>query len=141
MGVREVFAQRCQTLGYQIVESQRGFPDYELLTPQGQKLKAEAEFVSENFILHGHDANGCNLVICWRHTQALEVGANRIPGMAGSGAEDRGRGAGIRPDLPRTGFGGGQDHATASRNTRYGQNGRRGPLDLHSTNGLEKFHR
>jgi hypothetical protein len=73
IGVRELFAQRCQTLGYRILDSQRGFPDYVLLDPQGQRLRAEAEFASENFILHGHDSTACDLIICWRHTQAMGV--------------------------------------------------------------------
>ncbi len=73
IGVRELFAQCCQTLGYRILDSRRGFPDYELLDPQGQRLQAEAEFMSENFILHGHDATVCDLIICWRHTRAMKV--------------------------------------------------------------------
>jgi hypothetical protein len=73
IGVRELFAQRCQTLGYRILDSQRGFPDYMLLDPQGQEIRAEAEFASENFIWHSHDVTACDLIICWRHTRAMKV--------------------------------------------------------------------
>jgi hypothetical protein len=73
IGVRELFAQCCQTLGYRILDSRRGFPDYELLDLQEQRLRAEAEFMSENFILHGHDVTACDLIICWQHTRAMQV--------------------------------------------------------------------
>lgn len=68
MGVVSLFAQYSQGLGYVIMEIQAAFPDalvYEIAT--GKMLRVELEFRAKNFKLHGHDPQGCDLVVCWEN--------------------------------------------------------------------------
>ena len=30
----------------------------------------EFEFESRNFLRHGHDPNGCDMIVCWTHNWA-----------------------------------------------------------------------
>lgn len=66
LGVREVFAQRSRALGYRILESRAAFPDY-LLDRRGERILAEAEFRTSNFLRHRHDPGGCDLIVVWEH--------------------------------------------------------------------------
>lgn len=66
LNVREVFAQRAERLGYRIVESRAAFPDY-LLEHEGDRIFAEAEFRTSNFLRHRHDLARCDLIIVWEH--------------------------------------------------------------------------
>lgn len=66
LNVREVFAQRAEALGYRIVESRAAFPDY-LLEHEGDRIFAEAEFRTSNFLRHRHDLARCDLIIVWEH--------------------------------------------------------------------------
>lgn len=66
LNVREVFAQRAERLGYRIVESRAAFPDY-VLEHEGERIFAEAEFRTSNFLRHRHDLARCDLVIVWEH--------------------------------------------------------------------------
>ena len=66
LNVREIFAQRAERLGYRIVESRAAFPDY-LLEHEGERIFAEAEFRTSNFLRHRHDLARCDLVIVWEH--------------------------------------------------------------------------
>ena len=41
-----------------------------------QLVHIEFEFESKNFLLHMHEARGCDLIVCWKHNWAecpLEV--------------------------------------------------------------------
>ena len=66
MNVREVFAIRATDLGYRILESRAAFPDYVLSYGQ-QRILAEAEFRTSNFLRHRHDIGRCDLIIVWTH--------------------------------------------------------------------------
>lgn len=66
LNVREIFAQRAERLGYRIVESRAAFPDY-LLEHEGDRIFAEAEFRTSNFLRHRHDLARCDLIIVWEH--------------------------------------------------------------------------
>ncbi len=66
LNVREIFAQRSERLGYRIIESRAAFPDY-LLEHEGERLLAEAEFRTSNFLYHRHDLARCDLIIVWEH--------------------------------------------------------------------------
>ena len=66
ISVRELFAQRAAQLGYQILESRAAFPDY-VLEREGQKMFAEAEFRTSDFLRHRHDLSRCDLIIVWEH--------------------------------------------------------------------------
>ena len=74
INVRELFAQRATRLGYRILESRAAFPDY-ILERDGQKLFAEAEFRTSDFLRHRHDLGGCDLILVWEH----DVGYMPIP--------------------------------------------------------------
>lgn len=50
-----------------VLDSQEGFPDLVLKTATGGCVRAEVEVNSSNFVAHGHDTNGCDLIICWKH--------------------------------------------------------------------------
>jgi hypothetical protein len=32
-----------------------------------QRVRIEFEFESRNFLAHGHDVTGCELIVCWNH--------------------------------------------------------------------------
>ena len=72
LNVREVFAQRAGRLGYRIVESRAAFPDY-LLEYDGDRIFAEAEFRTSNFLRHRHDLARCDLIVVWEHDLAMPV--------------------------------------------------------------------
>jgi hypothetical protein len=69
LNVREIFAQRADHLGYRIIESRAAFPDY-LLEHEGERILAEAEFRTSDFLRHRHDLARCDLVIVWEHDLA-----------------------------------------------------------------------
>ena len=69
INVRELFAQRATRLGYRILESRAAFPDY-VLERDGQKLFAEAEFRTSDFLRHRHDLGHCDLILVWEHDVA-----------------------------------------------------------------------
>jgi hypothetical protein len=69
INVRELFAQRAARLGYRILESRAAFPDY-ILERDGQKLFAEAEYRTTDFLRHRHDLGGCDLILVWEHDVA-----------------------------------------------------------------------
>jgi hypothetical protein len=69
ISVRELFAQRARRLGYRILESRAAFPDY-VLEHDGQKLFAEAEYRTSDFLKHRHDLGGCDLILVWDHDVA-----------------------------------------------------------------------
>jgi len=54
-------------LAWRIVHLQNAFPDAVIEDREGRQLRAEFEFVASNFLEHGHDPTGCDLIICWRN--------------------------------------------------------------------------
>jgi hypothetical protein len=50
---------------------QTGFPDCEarrqIAPGRWQRVRIEFEFESRKFRDHGHLANGCDVIVCWRH--------------------------------------------------------------------------
>lgn len=73
MQTREWFAAHLDQFEYDIIESRQAFPDYLLRDSSGNDIRVEAEHQSSNFVAHGHDFDGCDLVICWIHTQQLPL--------------------------------------------------------------------
>lgn len=68
MGVVALFSQYCQSMGYVIMEIQAAFPDatvYHIET--GTLLRVEFEYRARNFVTHGHDPQGCDLIVCWEN--------------------------------------------------------------------------
>jgi HNH endonuclease len=70
-GVLVLFGAMAERLGFLILRVQSGFPDIEAWRIVGpdrlQRVRIEAEFQSRNFIGHGHDPKGCDLIVCWEH--------------------------------------------------------------------------
>ena len=79
-GVMVLFGSLATALGFVILRVQQGFPDIEALRCGGdgqwRRVRIELEFESKNFLLHGHDPNGCDLIVCWKNnwlTSPVEV--------------------------------------------------------------------
>ncbi|HST79345.1 MAG TPA: hypothetical protein VLN58_12725 [Verrucomicrobiae bacterium] len=69
-GVLFLFGALAKKLGYMILRVQTEFPDIEAIRCVGEKWKRvriELEYESKNFLLHKHDVNGCELIVCWTH--------------------------------------------------------------------------
>jgi hypothetical protein len=70
-GVIFLFGMMAHDLGFRVRSFQPTFPDCEALrqtTPdRWERLRIEFEYESRNFRNHGHPAEGCDLIICWRH--------------------------------------------------------------------------
>lgn len=70
-GVVLLFGMLARELDYVVEIVRTGFPDCEAKHRVGkdrwEKVKIEFEFQSRNFIAHGHDLNGCNLIVCWEN--------------------------------------------------------------------------
>jgi len=71
LGVVLLFGMLAKDLGYLIENVQNGFPDCEAKRQVGpgrwQRIRIEFEFESRNFREHAHPADGCDLIVCWRH--------------------------------------------------------------------------
>ena len=88
-GVVLLFGMVAQDLGYAVETVAPGFPDCTAKRRTGagrwEAVRIEFEYRSRNFREHGHDAAGCDLVVCWEHDWPacpLEVLALR-PAIAG----------------------------------------------------------
>ncbi|MGC1619399.1 MAG: hypothetical protein WA765_12995 [Candidatus Acidiferrum sp.] len=70
-GVVFLFGMLAKKLGYWVENVQKGFPDCEalrLIAPgRWQRVSIEFEFESRNFRDHGHAADRCDVIVCWRH--------------------------------------------------------------------------
>jgi hypothetical protein len=70
-GVVLLFGMLAERLGYVVEAAQKGFPDCEAkrqISPQRwERVRIEFEFESRNFRDHGHPADGCDVIVCWRH--------------------------------------------------------------------------
>jgi Homing endonuclease associated repeat len=70
-GVIFLFGALAEQLGFLVLRMQTGFPDCEAWRVVGkdrlQRVRIEIEHESRNFLRHGHDPNGCDLIVCWEH--------------------------------------------------------------------------
>jgi hypothetical protein len=70
MGVLALFAIVAERLGFTILRVQQEFPDCEALRVTAKhcrRVLIEFEYESANFREHGHDPEGCDIIVCWRH--------------------------------------------------------------------------
>jgi hypothetical protein len=71
MGVVFLFGTQAARLGFMVTLVQAEFPDCEAFVEVApnrlQRLRIEFEKESRNFLKHGHDPNGCDLIVCWEH--------------------------------------------------------------------------
>ncbi|MBL8885779.1 MAG: hypothetical protein JNK16_03890 [Phycisphaerales bacterium] len=70
-GVVLLFGMLAAEMGLLIEAVQPGFPDceakYKGEDGKWRRLRIEFEYESRNFLVHGHDAAGCDVIVCWRH--------------------------------------------------------------------------
>jgi hypothetical protein len=70
MGVMALFCMLSRQLGFVIESVQSGFPDCEAKMEVGpgrwQHFRIEFEYESRNFRDHRHNAEKCDLIVCWR---------------------------------------------------------------------------
>jgi hypothetical protein len=69
-GVVFLFGRVADDLNMYIEEIKPGFPDCvgrRFVGKGWERISIEFEFKSSNFVLHGHDTNNCDLIICWEH--------------------------------------------------------------------------
>ena len=95
-GVMLLFGARARELGFAITRVQAGFPDCEAMREiepeRWQPRLIEVEYESRNFLTHGHPADGCDLIVCWKHNwpecplEVLELKSE----IGGSGDRDIG---------------------------------------------------
>ncbi len=71
MGVMMLFAMLAVQLGFVIESVQAAFPDclvkIEVEPGRWQYLRIEFEYESRGFQEHGHDAQQCDMIVCWKH--------------------------------------------------------------------------
>jgi hypothetical protein len=73
-GVILLFGMLAQELGYLVESLTPGFPDCEAKRRIGassdvwERVRIEFEYESRSFASHGHRADDCDLIVCWRHT-------------------------------------------------------------------------
>ena len=70
---REWFVAHLDEFGYDVAESGTAYPDYILRDADGKTYRVEAEYLSGNFVAHGHNPSGCDFVVCWRHDTPLPM--------------------------------------------------------------------
>jgi len=70
-GVILLFGMLAAKLGLLIEAVQPGFPDceakYRADDGKWRRLRIEFEYESRNFLVHGHNADDCDVIVCWRH--------------------------------------------------------------------------
>lgn len=70
-GVILLFGMVAGELGFAIDTVQPGFPDCDAKRRIGparwERVRIEFEYRSRSFRDHGHDAAGCDLIVCWEH--------------------------------------------------------------------------
>lgn len=70
MGVVVLFGVLAMKLGFAIERVGTGFPDCEAkqrVSGGWRRVRIEFEYKSRNFERHGHDPEGCDLIVCWEH--------------------------------------------------------------------------
>jgi len=69
LGVVFLFGMLANEMDFRVESVQAGFPDCDakLKLKDGtfEKVAIEFEFKSSNFKAHGHDVDGCDLIVCW----------------------------------------------------------------------------
>ena len=70
-GVVFLFGKVVEDLNMYVEEIKPGFPDCigrRFVGSKGwERVSIEFEYESRNFKSHGHDLDGCDMIICWRH--------------------------------------------------------------------------
>lgn len=71
LGVVFLFGAMAWQLGFVVHRLQSEFPDCEAMRRMNddtcRMVRIEFEYESRNFLKHMHPANGCDMIVCWRH--------------------------------------------------------------------------
>ena len=68
-----LFGMVCAELGLIMEAFQSAYPDCEAKRcvdnkhDRWQRVRIEFEYLSSNFLDHGHDPAGCDMIACWEH--------------------------------------------------------------------------
>ncbi len=72
-GVVFLFGMLARELGFEVEAIHDAYPDCEakrLVDPKRkrwQRVRIEFEYMSHNFVEHGHDPARCDLIVCWEN--------------------------------------------------------------------------
>jgi len=72
-GIVFLFGMVCFELGFVIESVRTGYPDCEAKRrvnrkrDEWERVRIECEYCSSHFRDHGHDLNGCDVIVCWQH--------------------------------------------------------------------------
>lgn len=72
-GVVFLFGMVCFELGLVVEAVRTGYPDCEAKRrvnrkrDEWERVRIEFEYYSSHFREHGHDLNGCDVIVCWQH--------------------------------------------------------------------------
>ena len=71
LGVVYLFGVLHETFDFKIESIQAGFPDCVARRKIGrnrwEEVRIEFEYDSRSFVAHGHDPDGVDAIVCWRH--------------------------------------------------------------------------
>lgn len=71
LGVVLLFGMLADALGYIVETVQPGFPDAtarrRIAPGRWESVRLEFEYRSRSFREHGHDPDGCDVIVCWEH--------------------------------------------------------------------------
>ena len=71
LGVVYLFGVLHETFDFRIESIQAGFPDCiarrQIAPNRWEEVRIEFEYESRSFSAHGHDPNGVDVIVCWRH--------------------------------------------------------------------------
>jgi hypothetical protein len=74
LGVVLLFGMLAGELGFQIEAVWGRYPDIEakrqIRPGKWQRVRIEVEYESRNFAQHGHNAQDCDIIVCWKHNWA-----------------------------------------------------------------------
>ena len=72
-GVVLLFGMMARELGFEVEAVHNEYPDCEakrlvdLKKKRWQRVRIEFEYLSHNFVDHGHDPSQCDLIVCWEN--------------------------------------------------------------------------
>jgi hypothetical protein len=91
-GVLMLFGALASELDFAVERVTSNFPDCiakQRVAGGWRRVRIEFEFESRNFLRHGHDPAGCDLIVCWQHNwpecplEVLELRAEVAKRLAG----------------------------------------------------------
>lgn len=66
-----LFSILAEEMGYRILSAQAEYPDL-VVEKEGKQKNLEAEFLSSNYLNHGHPINEGTICLCWRKDKDIE---------------------------------------------------------------------